>query len=194
MIRARIVTILVGSGLVLAACGGGSPTAAPGQTTSIGETTATTSALETSSATETTQAETTASTTAGGGSADACKLLTAEEVQQVTGYPDITVQPVAEGETDAESSCAFVSSGVFPAAILSILDPANTNTDISGYLALPLSEEVAVSGAKAVFAPAAGNVLFVIKGDTVASVLITAQQGEAIDAAKAVVQRVADRL
>lgn len=194
MIRERTLGILVGATLLLAACGGGSPTAAPGQSTVSQTSAAETTQGETTTG-ETTAAETTETTSGGGGgNADACALLTVDEVAGVTEFGNITTQPVHDGDTDALSACGFMSEGAFPAAILSILDPQNTSTDISGYLALPGSEEIPVSGAKAVFVPASGNMLFVIKGDKVAGVLITPQQGEAIDAAKAVVQKVADRL
>jgi hypothetical protein len=189
--RERILAILVAAGFLVAACGGSTPTSAPGQTTSA----QTTTAVDTTSGGETTDStETTETTSGGAGTAEACDLLTVDEVQQATGFTNIEAQPLSDAETEALSVCGFVSNGAFPAATVSILDPENTNTDPAGYLALPGSEEISVSGARAFFVPAAGNLLVVIKGERVAAVQISAQQGEVIDPAKAVAQRIADRL
>jgi hypothetical protein len=88
-------------------------------------------------------------------------------VADATGQPGIEAQPVAEGDTDALSACGFVSNDVLPVVITTILDPANTNTDASSYLALPGSVEVPVNGARAIFMPAAGFVMAVVKDATV---------------------------
>jgi hypothetical protein len=87
-----------------------------------------------------------------------------------------------------------VSGGAFPAATTTILDPENTNTDPAGYMALPGSKEIPVSGARAVFVPAAGNITFIFKGSVVATVQITPTQGDFETAAEAVAQMVADRI
>lgn len=166
--------------LLLAACGGGGPTAAPGATTGPVPPTSGPAA--------------TTGSGGGGGTADACALLTTDEVAEATGYPSIVAQPVPDADTDAVSACGFVSQGAFPAATLSILDPENTNTDPAGYLALPGSEELSVSGARAIFSPAAGYITFVIKNGKVATIQITPSAGEFKDAAEKVVQKVADRL
>jgi hypothetical protein len=188
--RERVLVILIGATALLAACGGGTtPTSAPGQTTgsetTSGETT-------TTATTDTTSAE----TTSGGpqGSADACSLLTPGEITQATEHTNIVAQPVPDADTDAVSACGFVSEGAFPAVVLTILDPENTNTDPAGYLALPGSEEVQISGARAVWVPAAGNVMFIIKDGRVATILATAKTGEFKDAAMKLMQLVADRL
>lgn len=131
-----------------------------------------------------------------GATADACALLTADEVAAATGQPGIEAQPVADSETDALSTCGFVSNDVLPVVITSILDPANTNTDASSYLALPGSVEVPVNGARAVFMPAAGYVMAVVKGSTVATLQV-AMPAEGDDfqvAATKLVQKVADRI
>jgi len=196
VIRERLLAILAATTVLLAACGGGaSPTSALGGTsaseTTAGETTSTES-TENETEGETTAAE----TTDGGapGSADACGLLTADEVAEATGYDNIEAQPVPDANTGALSGCGFVSNGAFPAAILAILDPANTNTDPTGYLALPGSEEVQVSGARAIWMPGAGYVMIVIKGGRVASIQATPKEGDFDDAARKLVQKVADRL
>ena len=165
--------------LVLAACGGAGPTSTPGATTGPG--------APTSGPAATTSG-------GGGGTRDACALLTADEVAEATGYPAIVAQPVPDADTDAVSACGFVSQGAFPAATVSILDPENTNTDAAGYLALPGSEELAVSGARAIYMPASGYLTVVIKGGTVATLQITPTSGDFKDAAQKVVQKVADRL
>ena len=132
----------------------------------------------------------------GGGNADACALLTVDEVTAATGQPGVEAQPVAEGETDALSTCGFVSNGVLPVVIISILDPANTNTDASSYLALPGSVEVPVNGARAIFMVAAGYVMAVVKGDTVVTyqVAMPAEGEDFQAAATKLVQKVADRM
>lgn len=179
----------VGIALLVAACGSATPTTAPGETPGPGQTTAATNVPPGE-----TQAPVATPGGPGPGTADACALLTADEVTEASGFTDIDPQPVADEDTDAISACGYVSQGAFPAAILTILDPENTNTDPAGYLALPGSEEVSVSGARAVWVPAAGNVMFVIKGGTVATILISPTEGEFKDAALKVVQKVADRL
>lgn len=132
----------------------------------------------------------------GGGTADACALLTVDEVADATGQPGIEAQPVAKGDTDALSACGFVSNGISPVVITTILDPANTNTDASSYLALPGSVEVPVNGARAIFMPAAGYVMAVVKGSTVVTFQVTMPAtGEDFQAtATKLVQKVADRM
>lgn len=132
----------------------------------------------------------------GGGTADACALLTVDEVAAATGQPAIEAQPVADAETDALSACGFVSNGVLPVVITTILDPENTNTDASSYLQLPGSVEVPVNGARAIWMPGAGYVMAVVKGDSVATLQVAmAAEGEDFqEAASKLVQQVADRL
>ena len=195
MMRERVLVFLVGATVLLAACGSGTtPTSGPGQTTGSE---ATSGQTTTDATTETTAAETTAAeTTSGGaqGSADACALLTPGEITEATGHANIVAQPVPDADTDAVSACGFVSEGAFPAVVVTILDPENTNTDPAGYLALPGSEEVQISGARAIWVPAAGNVMFIIKDGTVATILAAPQAGEFKDAAMKLMQKVADRL
>ncbi len=195
MMRERMLAFLVVATVLLAACGGGaSPTSGSGQTTGSETTSGATTNGETTAneTTETTAAE----TTPGGdtGNADACALLTPDEVTAATGYTSVEAQPVPAADTDAVSACGFVSQGAFPAVVVTILDPANTNTDPAGYLALPGSEEVQVAGARAVWVPAAGNVMFILKGGTVATILAVPQTGELKDAAVKLMQKVVDRL
>jgi hypothetical protein len=168
--------------LLLAACGGGSPTAAPGGTTGPGAPTSGPAAT------------TTGGGGGGGGSADACALATADEVEAATGYGDVVAQPIPDDQTDAVSACGYVSQGALPAATIMILDPENTNADPAGFLALPGSEEVAVSGARAVYAPAAGYLTFVVKNGRVASIQVTPSDGDFKGTAQKLVQKVADRL
>jgi hypothetical protein len=61
---------------------------------------------------------------------------------------------------------------------------------------LPGSVEVPVNGARAVFVPAAGYVMFVVKGNTVATIQATMPaEGEDFQAAATkLVQKVADRI
>ena len=182
-VRAMAATLGLLLCLVVAACGGSGATggtAAPGS--------------DATQAAEPTSADTGAG--GGGAAADACALLTIDEVEAATGQDGIEAQPVAEGETDALSTCGYLSNGVLPVVITSILDPANTNTDASSYLALPGSVEVPVNGARAIFMPGAGFVMAVVKGDTVATLQVAMPaEGEDFQvAATKLVQKVADRL
>lgn len=170
--------------LLVAACGGngGAPTPEP-------DLPAATQAA-TGGGTEPTQSSN------GRAAVEACALLTADEVTAATGQPGIEAQPVADGETDALSTCGYVSNDVLPVVIVSVLDPANTNTDAASYLALPGSVDVPVNGARAIFMPAAGFVMAVVKGDTVATIQVAMPaEGEDFQvAATRLVQPVADRM
>ena len=193
----RLLILLAAAALALAGCGSGAASNAPAQTSGGVETPGSTvDAGPTDDPGPGEPTDAPPATTSGGGpsSSRACDLLTADEVEQATGFPDIKAEAIGADATDALSGCAYLSGSTFPAAIVSILDPENTNTDPAGYLALPGSEEVAVSGARAVWVPAAGNVMFLIKGGTVVTLQITPQEGEFKDAAQAIVQKVADRL
>jgi hypothetical protein len=195
VIRERLLGILVGAAMLLAACGGGGPpTAAPGQTAGSETTAGETTSEETTA--ETTDGETSEETAAGGGggTADACALVTIDEVAAATGYGNIEAQPILHEDTMGLSGCGFVSDGLISAAIITILDPENTNTDPTGYLAFPGAEEVPVSGARAIWMPGAGYVMMVIKDGRVASVQATPKEGEFGDAARKLAQPVADRL
>jgi hypothetical protein len=137
-------------------------------------------------------------TTAGGGasSGKACDLLTAEEVGAATGQTGVTAQPVASDNTEGASACAYVVGGAASIAIVTILDPANTNTDPAGYLQLPGSVDVPVNGAKAVFVLAVGGVTFVFKGSKVVTIqVVTPAPGEDFQKTEAkLIQKIADRL
>lgn len=193
--RASVVGLNLILGLTLIACGGSSTaTQGTGPTSDTGGTTAGDSQAPAAQAD--TGAATEAPAQAGGGGADACALLTVDEVTAATGQPGIEAQPIADAETDALSGCGFVSNGVLPVVIISILDPANTNTDASSYLALPGSVEVPVNGARAIFMVAAGYVMAVVKGDTVVTyqVAMPAEGEDFQVAATKLVQKVADRM
>jgi hypothetical protein len=189
-VRARTILATLGllTGLVLAACGGagGAPEAATPGTDDTQE----------AQATAAPAAAPTSAPGGGGGTADACALLTVEEVTAATGQPGIEAQPGAEGETDALSTCGFVSNGVLPVVITAILDPANTNSDASSYLQLPMSVEVPVNGARAIFMPAAGYVMAVVKGENVSTIQVAmpAEGDDFQTAATRLVQLVADRM
>lgn len=176
--RSSMVVLSLVFGLALVACGG-----------------ATVDNDATPSAQATTGTDTEAPQS-GGGSADACALLTTDEVADATGQPAIEAQPVADGDTDGLSACGFVSDGVLPVVIMTILDPANTNTDASSYLVLPGSVEVPVNGARAIFMPGAGYVMAVVKGSTVVTMQVAMPAaGEDFQAtATKLVQKVADRM
>jgi hypothetical protein len=134
-------------------------------------------------------------TSGGGGSAAACDLLTAAEVEAATGQPSVTAEPYSSADSPGESHCNYLSDGILPVASTGILGP-NTNTDPSGYLSLPGSVELSVSGARAIFAPASGYITFIFKGSTVASLQVSmpAEGDDFQAAAEKLVQKVADRI
>lgn len=194
--RLSLVALSLVLSLALIACGGsstatqgGGPTSDTGGTT-VGNDSAPAAQADTGATTEA------PAQAGGGGSADACALLTTDEVADATGQPGIEAQPVADDETDALSACGFVSNGILPVVIITILDPENTNTDASSYLALPGSVEVPVNGARAIFMPAAGYVMAVVKGSTVATLQVAMPaEGEDFQVtATKLVQKVADRM
>ena len=193
--RSSFVVLSLVLGLTLVACGGSSTATEGGGTTSEGGATVGNHATPTVEANTGTDTEAPPQA-AGGGTADACALLTTDEVADATGQPGIEAQPVADGDTDALSACGFVSNGVIPVVITTILDPANTNTDASSYLGLPGSVEVPVNGARAIFMPAAGYVMAVVKGSTVVTMQVAMPaEGEDFQAtAMKLVQKVADRM
>lgn len=180
--RSSVVVLGLVLGLTLVACGGSSTaTQEGGSTSDIGGATVGNDAI---------------TPVGGAGNADACSLLTTDEVTDATGQTGIEAQPVAEGDTDGLSACGFVSNGVIPVVITTILDPANTNTDASSYLALPGSVEVPVDGARAIFMPGAGYVMAVVKGSTVVTfqVMMPATGEDFQVTATKLVQKVADRM
>lgn len=194
--RSTLVVLNLALSLTLIACSGSSTsTEGEGPTPDAGAATIGNDA--TPAAPASTGTDTATSTqAAGGGAADACALLTVDEVADATGQPGIEAQPVGDDETDALSACGFVSNGVLPVVITTILDPENTNADASSYLALPGSVEVPVNGARAIFMPAAGYVMAVVKGTTVVTlqVAMPADGEDFQTTATKLVQKVADRM
>ena len=144
------------------------------------------------------EATTNADTGAGGGGvaiANACALLTADEVEAASGQPDVEPQASGIGTFDGQSQCTYMSAGLLPAVIVTVAGP-DTNTDITGYLALPESVRLPVNGAEAAFVPAAGFMAFVIKHGLVVALAITApaEGKEFQEVAAALVQPIADRM
>jgi hypothetical protein len=184
----RLWISIAGLVLTVAACGGsGSATAGA---TQPGSNPTQAAPGDTAAATEAVVA-----TTTGGGTAAACDLLTIDEVKAATGQSQITTQVTAAGSFEGQSQCAFIANGVLPVAVVTVLG-ADTNMDPSSYLALTGTVDVPVNGAKAVFMPAAGNVLIVFKNNRAVSVQIgaSATEGDLLGAAKALVQKLADRM
>jgi hypothetical protein len=181
MSHRRLWISIAGLVLTVAACGG-SGTATSGAT----------AAGATQPGSNPTQV---APATTGGGTAAACDLLTIDEVKAATGQSQITTQVTAAGSFEGQSQCAFIANGALPVAVVTVLG-ADTNMDPSSYLALTGTVTVAVNGAQAVFMPAAGNVLIVFKNNRAVSVQIgaSATEGDLLGAAKALVQKLADRM
>lgn len=182
--------------LIVAACGGASPTSAPDANGSPGVPAATSGA-------EPTAPPDTEPTDGGGGPGDgggtftgsACDLLTVAEVEGATGQAGVAAQLTSEGSFDGQSQCAFVSNGVLPVVIVTVTGSA-TNTDPAGYLLLPESERLAVTGADAIWMPAAGFVATVIKNGLVvaAGPIVPADGVEVKEVAAALAQKIADRM
>ena len=190
-----VLSVAVLGSVLLAACGGsGAPTSgagasAPGATTSGGGGAGATDAAAATDAAGATQGS------GGGGAGDACKLLTTDEVAQATGQTNLTSGPSAPGAFDGQSQCAFVALGTTPVMLVTILGP-DSNTDPASYKSLAGTVEVSVNGAQALWAPGLGNTLLVFKNGkvVVATVLAPATGVDPLNAAKQVLQKLADRM
>lgn len=198
--------VIAGSLLVLAACGGAGTASQPTTTGPAG------GGLATSQPGATSQAAVTAAPVAtdgggtggggtgeggtGGGSADVCALLTSDEVAQATGQANLAAGPIpAANLTDATGGCAYVSAGTIPVINLVLLDPQNTNANPDDMKLLPQTEEIQVSGARAMWMPAAGSVLFVYRGGRVVMIQVLMAANDDIKAtAASLAQKVADRM
>jgi hypothetical protein len=189
----RLCISIAGLVLTVSACGGsGSPTTGAGAAaaTQPGSNPTQVAPADTIAPTEAA-----AATTTGGGTTSACDLLTVDEVMAATGQAQVTTQVTAPGDFDGQSQCAFIANGVLPVAVVTVLG-ANTNMDPASYHALAGTVDVAVNGAQAVFMPAAGNVLIVFKNNKAVAVQLgaSATEGDFLAAAKALVQKLADRM
>ncbi|HEY8868221.1 MAG TPA: hypothetical protein VIM30_02380 [Candidatus Limnocylindrales bacterium] len=192
--RFRSWVSLVGVAVIVSACASaGTATSGP-----TGAAAPTQAAIASQGAAPTTAGATQPAGPAGAGtsSGKACDLLTGDEVGAATSQTGVTAQPLASDNTEGASGCGYVAGASASIAIVLILDPANTNTDPAGYLQLPGSADVPVTGAKAVFVPAAGNVTFVIKGSNVVTIQVLAPApGEDYQKTEAkLVQKIADRM
>jgi hypothetical protein len=190
MPRHRFLLAMIATSLLVAACGGSSSSSAPAAT---GGTPTAGTPTEVASATE----EASASDGGGGGVAngDACKLLTAAEVSQATGQANVVGGDIpGENMTDAISGCAFVSGGLVPVMNVIILG-GDTNKNPDDMKLLPLTEEVTLSGARAMYVPASGSVLFIYKNNKVVMVQVLMPKDNDIKAtAVSVAQKIADRM
>ncbi|HEX8025061.1 MAG TPA: hypothetical protein VF484_02545 [Candidatus Limnocylindrales bacterium] len=199
-----LALVMAGAVLALAACGGSGAASQPAASTSGGGGAASPVAAATDQGggggTPATPTEAPAATTSeggtGGGSGDACKLLTTDEVAAATGQAGLTAGPIAPATlTDASSGCAFIGGGTIPVVNVIILDPQNTNSNPDDMKLLPGTEEVPVNGARAMWVPAAGQVLFVYKGSTVVMIQVIQTASQDIKGtAASLAQQVAARL
>ena len=178
--------------LIVAACGGGAASA-PAQTSGTGATNS--APTDVPAETEAGGVETQPPGGGGSGAADACTLLSAQDASAATGQANVVAQATAAGNFEGLSQCAYISNGVLPVVIVTRLGP-DTNMDPATYHALPGTVDVAVNGAKAVFVPASGGLLFIFKNNAAVAVLVgAAPPGEdQLTVAKKLVQGIADRL
>src|SRR5262245_15869498 len=199
----RTVLAFVGTLLLVAACGGtgsgAGPTSAanptPGSANTAGSGSETTPAPQPTDA-----AEATSGGGGGGGGGGslapdaACKLVTTDEASTATGQPNVTAGPIPlDNMTDALAGCAFVSNGQF--SLLNVIYIDTAKTDPNGVGFLPGSEKIAVNGATAWWAPAAGYVVFVYKNDKIVMIQVLMPLNDDIKAtASGLVQKVADRM
>src|SRR5262249_44703096 len=112
-----------------------------------------------------------------------------------TGTTNVTSDPIpAENLTDAISGCAWVAGGTIP-VLNCVYLASGVNTDPDTLKVLPQSEEVTVNGARAIWAPAAGQGRFAFKGDKVVMVQVFMPLNNDIKAtATSLAQKVADRM
>jgi len=195
----RLTLVIAGSLLALAACGtsgsatptaaagGGGSTPAPATTDQGGATTPAPAATDSSGAAT--------PPPNAGGSLDACKLLTTDEVAAATGLGNITAGEIPLANlTDAEAGCAYVSGGQVPAMNLIYL-ASGVNSDPNTLKLLPGSEDVPLNGATAVWAPGAGQVMMIFKSGKVVMVQTLMPLNDDIKATDAsVAQKIADRM
>lgn len=192
--RQRLALLIASSLLLLGACGSGTgATTGATQTATAGGGTPTAAA-----GTEEPEATDGAGATSGGGtvaSGDACKLLTADEAAQATGQANVQGGPIPlENLTDAVAGCAFVSGGTIPVLNVVLLAP-DVNNNPDDMKLLPQTEEVAISGARAMWVPSAGQVLFIYKNAKVVMIQVMMPLNNDIKAtAISVAQKVADRM
>ena len=196
----RPLIAIAGCLLVLAACGSSAGASQPAATAGTGGTTPTAAATDQGGGGTTPAPAATdqpAATQGGGGGnvGDACKLLTNDEAAAATGMTNVTSGPIpAENLTDAISGCAWVSGGTIP-VVNCIYLASGVNTDPNTLKILPESVEVSVNGARAIWAPAAGQVLFVFKSDKVVMIQVLMPLNNDIQStATALAQKVADRM
>ena len=195
----RTLIAIAGCLLVLAACGSSAGASQPAATSGTGGTTPTAAATDQGGGATTPAPAATdqpgATTSGGGNVGDACKLLTNDEAAAATGMTNVTSGPIpAENLTDAISGCAWVSGGTIP-VVNCIYLASGVNTDPNTLKILPESVEVSVNGARAIWAPAAGQVLFVFKSDKVVMIQVLMPLNNDIQStATALAQKVADRM
>ena len=195
----RVSIVIAGSLLVLAACGGSAGASQPAAPSGSGASAAPAATDAGSVPTDQPGATAEPGATSGGGGiagGDACKLLTVDEVMQATGSSNVAAGAIPLANmTDALAGCSFVSGGQIPVLNVILLDPQNTNSNPDDMKLLPGTEEVHVNGARAMWAPAAGQVLFVYKGSKVVMLQVFMPLNDDIKAtASSLAQKVADRM
>jgi hypothetical protein len=194
----RLTLVIAGALLVLAACGSSgsaTPTAAAGGGSSPALATTDQGGATTPEPATTDDTGAATPPPNGGGSLDACKLLTADEVASATGLANVTAGEIPLANlTDAEAGCAYVSGGTVPAMNLIYL-ASGVNSDPNTLKLLPGSEDVPLNGATAVWAPGAGQVMMIFKSGKVVMVQDLTPLNDDIKATDvSVAQKIADRM
>jgi len=183
--------------LLVAACSGSGATSQTAATAGAVATTNAPSGTEAASVTQEPVATGQPAGTGGGGAGgDACALLTTDEVATATGQANVTAGSIPlTNLTDALGGCAYVGVGTIPIMNLVFLDSQNASSNPDDMKLLPLTEEVHVNGARAMWVPAAGSLLFVYKSNKVVMVQVLLPLNNDIKAtAVSVAQKIADRM
>jgi hypothetical protein len=184
MTRTAPGALLVGAILVLAACGGGSPTQAPGGATQQPGATqgsGATSGTAPSEAPPVTTAPAATQSGGGGGIAKtACELLTPEEAARELGTGPLTAEG---GELAGQTYCDYRESG---ATVLTTYMQPNAEQLWGVYETSLQADPVAGIGDKALYEPST-KLLLVLKGSTFFNIFIaefTLSSEEALEKSK----------
>jgi hypothetical protein len=193
----RTLSALFATMLLFAGCGGsGSNATQPAQASGGGATAAAPTDGGAATQEPTTTDEPAATGGGGVGSEDACRLVTTDEAAAATGMGSVSAGAIPLANlTDAIAGCAYVSGGQIPVLNLIYLDTQVANNKPDDLKLLPGTEEIQVNGARAMWVPGAGQVVFVYKNNKIVMIQVMMPLNNDVKAtASSLAQKVADRM